>query len=393
MNDRFCGSPLFLSPPVVQRASEDGFTVSIEVSRLCMGRIEWGFEADALTHTAVSVHGGLIDAHESCLVIPVRFEAPMAVGQPVFYRVVAESLDYASAYEIDRGDSIASAVRRLKLPHRDQQSLSLTVINDTHENPETLTRLARRIEELDPDLLVWNGDVCRHFNAGDNPAALLLRPGAVGTEPSDGGWASTRPLLYVPGNHDVRGEHARLRPSILAPGPHANLAYNTALRIGPLAMITLDSGEDKPDRHPVFSGTAAYEPYREQQAEWLATQLKRPEITEAPFRIAFSHIPLRGAPGQNDGSIIEGHARYSGQGARLWLPPLTAAAFQAVISGHMHEWRCDEPTGECPITQIVGGGPGPADATVMVMEVEPTRLSVRLENLDGETLATAAWTC
>ncbi|MFT5241859.1 MAG: hypothetical protein ACI9X0_002847, partial [Kiritimatiellia bacterium] len=299
----------FLSPPVVQQASADGFTVSIEVSRLCMGRIEWGVASGGLSHTAVSVHGGLVDAHDRCLIIPVTFAAPLDVDQPVFYRVVAESLDYASAYEVGRGKSVTTSVRRLKLPHREQAALSLAVINDTHEDSAIVAALAGRIDALQPDMLVWNGDVCRDFPADANPAELLLRPGADATALSDGGWASTRPLVYVAGNHDVRGEGARRRPLFLASGPHAGLPYNTAARIGPLALICLDAGEDKPDRHPVFSGTAAYEPYRELQAAWLTAQLARPEISQSPFKLAFSHIPLRGLADENDGTSLEGHAR------------------------------------------------------------------------------------
>ena len=195
---------IFLSPPVVQHAGEHGFAVSIAVSRLCSGRVEWGFAEDELTNTAVSSHGGLLDAHDQCLVIPVSFTAPVEAGQSVFYRVVAESLDYASPYEIARGAPVSTTVRRLKLPHGDQTSLSLVVVNDTHENSETLLALSRRVEELDPDLLVWNGDVCFDFYAGHDPVALFLQPGADETEPSGGGWASTRSLLYVSGNHDAR---------------------------------------------------------------------------------------------------------------------------------------------------------------------------------------------
>ena len=381
----------FLSPPVVQQASADGFTVSIEVNRLCLGRIEWGVEPDGLVHTAISAHGGLVDAHDRCLMIPVMFSAPLDVGQPVFYRVVAESLDYATAYEVGRGKSVATSVRRLQLPHSEQAALSLAVINDTHEDSVTVEALARRIDALQPDMLIWNGDVCRDFSAGSNPAALVLRPGADASVPSDGGWASTRPLVYVPGNHDVRGEGARLRPQFLASGPHAGLPYSTAARIGPLALIGLDAGEDKPDHHPVFAGTAAYEPYRERQAEWLRAQLARPEMSQAPFKLAFSHIPLRGLPGQNDGTSLEGYARFSGHGARLWLPQLSAAGFQAIVSGHTHEWRYDKPTAEQPITQVVGGGPKHDSATLIFIEATTEKLTIQTQDLEGATLGSETW--
>ena len=385
------GTALFLSPPVVQHASPHGFTVSIEVNQLCMGSIEWGFVENQLVHSAVAVRGGLTHAHHRCLVISLTFDEPLDVGQNIYYRVVGESLAYANAYEITKGTPFYTAVRKIQMPNEDQESVTLAVINDTHNRPRTVPPLAKLVEEVDPDILIWNGDVCGEFNEGDNPHGILLRPGADGATPSCGGWASSRPLLYVPGNHDVRGLRARELPAIFPSGPNPQLPYNTTLRFGPVALIGMDTGEDKPDDHPVFGGTAAFEPHRERQADWLTTQLARPEITSAPFKIAFCHIPLRGLPGEDDGTQLEGSARFSGQGAELWLPQLKTAGFHAIISGHTHQWRYDKPTDEHPITQVVGGGPSPDQATLIVIQASETELTISTRNLAGETLGSKTW--
>src|SRR5690606_5327124 len=136
-----------------------------------------------------------------------------------------------------------------------------------------------------------------------------------------------------------------------------DLPYNFAIRLGPIALVGLDTGEDKPDAHPVFAGTAAFEPYRELQAAWLKSAVQRPEIAEAPIRIAVCHIPLRGGRGENDGTTLEGFASYSGFGAELWMPTLVQARFAAVISGHTHRHRIDDATESDPVMQVVGGGP------------------------------------
>lgn len=384
--------PLFLSPPVVQHAGRDGFTISIEVSRLCTGRVEWGHAAGELTLSAVAATGGLIDAHDRCLVIPVRFADPARPGQTIFYRVVGGPLDYANAYDLTRGPDVGTAVQELKLPDADREAGMIAIVNDTHDKADNVKALAARIDDLDPDVLVWNGDVCDRFEHDSDPVEVLLRPGATGPEPSDGGWASTRPLLYVRGNHELRGPKARDVPRILAPGPDAGLPYNSALRVGPLAVVTLDTGEDKPDHHPVFGGTAAYEPYRERQAEWLAEQFARPAIADARFKVVCCHIPLRGLPGQDDGSTLEDYARFSGHGAGLWLPQLIRAGARAVISGHTHVRRCDKPTAEVPIAQVVGGGWKPDSATVIVVRADSARLSIRTEDVGGNVLAEEAWT-
>lgn len=173
------------------------------------------------------------------------------------------------------------------------------------------------------------------------------------------------------------------------------MPYCQALRLGPLALITLDTGEDKPDHHPVFAGTAAYEPYRQQQANWLKEAVMRPEIQSAPFKIAACHIPLRGLSGQPDGTTLDDFARFSGFGAKLWLPTLISAGFKAILSGHTHRQRVDLPTSEIPIHQFVGGGPAPDSSTLTVIDSEgqglESRMTIQVFNLKGEVLHKYRW--
>ena len=222
------------------------------------------------------------------------------------------------------------------------------------------------------------------FDAQDDPLQIVLNPAA---DPSQG-WASTRPLLFVPGNHDVRGQRARELSAGLGSWPgQTELPYNFALRLGPIALVGLDTGEDKPDAHPVFAGTAAYEPYRELQAAWLKSAARKPEIAGAPLRIAVCHIPLRGRPGDNDGTTLEGYAAYSGMGARLWLPILREAGFAAVISGHTHQHRIDDASDTEPVMQVVGGGPQPGRATLTIVQADRHKAELRVEDLAGKTIS------
>jgi acid phosphatase type 7 len=379
--------PLVSSPPVVQHLDERGFTVSIRVGALATGRVEWGLAADKLDRVAVTASHGLVEADDEVLVIPVPFAPPLPAGSTVFYRVVVQPLAYASAYKLTRGEERVTGTRALRVPDPAASSVRFAVVNDTHENAATIDPLARRLEELKPELLVWNGDTCNDFDAKDDPVAILLGPGATAGEPGAGGWASTRPLLFTCGNHDVRGQRAREVTDILAPGPVPGLPWNFALRRGPVALIGLDTGEDKPDAHPVFAGTAAYEPYRERQAEWLRGILRAPEIAGAPFKVVCCHIPLRGQPDDNPGDTLNGYAGYSGFGRRLWMPLLREAKVTLVISGHTHDWRVDDATADDPVPQWVGGGPKPEAATLAWFEAAAGKLTVRLENLAGKVLA------
>lgn len=382
---------LLASPPVVQHRSESGFSVAFAVSGLATGWVEWDTLAedqrerpDQLRHKAIASHHGLVGADDRVLSVQVDL-ADVPPGTGIFYRVVAQPLAYANAYSLERGEPQAGPIRRLKPWNPNAEAVTIAVVNDTHENAETLARLAERIEAIDPDLLVWNGDTCNDFDDGDNLEAILLGPGA-GPDGHDGGWAATRPLLFVNGNHDIRGRHARRLPTCLLPIPGAALPYSHALRLGPLTLVGLDTGEDKPDHHPAFAGTAAYQPYKQLQGRWLNEAiLTEPRFTQAPWRLALCHIPLRGREGDNDGRRLDGSASYSGDGAEWWLPQLAEAGFHAVISGHTHRWRVDEAADGRPM-QIVGGGPQPQSAALILVQARADRLDLRVEDLGGQAL-------
>ncbi|QEG39879.1 metallophosphoesterase family protein [Roseimaritima ulvae] len=383
---------LIRSPPVVQNPRADSFGVSIAVGGLSTAWIEYGFTVDQLTHTAVASHHGLISADDRVLHVRVQHPDPLPSDRPIFYRVVVQPLSYKNAYSLTRGEPQATDTYALRLPNPTTDRVRIVSINDTHENLETILALHTEIEKLDPDLLIWNGDSCNDFDDSDSPEQILLNPAKDLTK----SWAGTRPLVFSNGNHDVRGSRAReVIKSFVGCPESTELPYNQALRCGPVALLTLDTGEDKPDHHPVFAGTASYQPYRQRQARWLQETIQRPEVQDAPFNIAACHIPLRGLPGHNDGTTLDGYAYYSGFGAKLWLPLLQQANCRAILSGHMHRDRLDPATPEMPIPQFVGGGPAPASATLTIIDAEQTAakqsMDIRIVDLKGNVLHQQQW--
>ncbi|MBT3198924.1 MAG: metallophosphoesterase [Phycisphaerales bacterium] len=384
------GKFAFTSPPVVQTPLPDSISISWTTGALANCWVEWGYDRK-LAFRAKAAHHGLIEFSE-------RFHSIRIRGikkKRIFYRIAAQELKYGGAYRIRTGETIYSDVFSTGLADPDAEKISLTITNDTHAKNALLDPLIARINALAPDFHVCNGDICDSFNSEEQLARICLTPGSKPLS----GWASDRPLLYVPGNHDVRGRHAGAVVKAMSPWPldpsdppalnrsaHIAGRYCFALRHGPLALIGLDTGEDKPDRHPAFAGLADYEDYRRAQTQWLKTALKRPEIKSAPFLIAACHIPLRGLKGQNDGQTLKGYASYSGHGQTEWLKPLADAKCRMIISGHTHRPRIQKPDDDCPIYQVIGGGSRASSATLVRLQADNAKLQLTIEDLQAKQI-------
>ena len=76
----------------------------------------------------------------------------------------------------------------------------------------------------------------------------------------------TKPVIYVRGNHETRGDYANDLPTALG----LDVLYYTA-DMGPYSFIVLDSGEDKEDSHSEYGGLTDYGSYRAEMIEWLKT--------------------------------------------------------------------------------------------------------------------------
>ena len=224
-----------------------------------------------------------------------------------------------------------------------------------------------------------------------------------------------KPLLFVPGNHDFRGEWSRNLPLCLATWdytppepeqiaqfirtlidpsmqPELSRGRNFVVRNGPLALIGLDTGEDKPDNRSEWAGLANFEPYRERQRDWLERVLKSPTVALAPFVVAFCHIPIFDSnPNANGGNLPTGYASYQKQAGDLWGPLLMQHGVQVVIAAHTHRHRYDAPMENRTWAQIVGGGPSLDGATVIRGKAEGDKLEI-VVNLANQNTELGRWT-
>lgn len=351
-----------LGAPVVQCASGTSVSVAWGVNDTSTGWVEYG-ETEALGQVARPDGQGLhpLDA----VVHKVRIDG-LRPATRYFYRTVSVPIAFLGAYDIRRGRPFESAVHSFTTADDGAGTrVRFAVINDTHEQPETLKALFSRLGDAPSDLLFWNGDMFNDIGTERQLAEQLLYP-------ADMAYAARTPVYFARGNHDVRGAEARSLGRFVE-APHGRYFYS--LRQGPVAFLVLDTGEDKADDHPVYAGLGDFDAYRASQADWLARELQVEHVRSAPFRVVIAHIPLYSTrPTQPHGGA-DARAR--------WHDHLVKGRVDLLITGHTHRHAYLEPDATRPFGQLTGGGPQPAGATLIRAEADAQVLRVVMEKLDG----------
>ncbi len=355
-------APLVRTPLVIMAPRSDGFEAVWAVSRLARGHLEWQ-GPDGVPHTEARDAFGFVPQSDGVLRVRVEGLRP-----GVTYRVRSHTV------AADDGEAVTSPWKTVRTLDARAATTRFVVWNDTHQNDESL----RALHAVTPaaDFLLWNGDTCNDWRSEDLLVPVLLHPG--GCDITDG-----RPLLLSFGNHDVRGPHAFRLPEVIAtPGGRPFYAF----RSGPVAVICLHTGEDKPDSHPGFQGRVAFDALRAEQAVWLAETIQRPEMHDAPYRVVFCHIPLRWIDERPQDYANRGYDRHSGRSRALWHDALVAWKAQLILSGHTHQPAWLPPTDAFPYGQLIGGGPQPGRATWIEANASATELRFEMRDLQGQSV-------
>ncbi|MFC0672831.1 metallophosphoesterase family protein [Brachybacterium hainanense] len=360
--------PLTASPPVVMAPREDGFEVVWAVRERALGQVEI-VPADA-------------PGAEPLLIGEDRYGF-VPQGAEVL-RVRVEGLEPGRLHLLRTRTRAAVDGRCETSPWREVRTLDpaadtarFVQWNDTHQHPDTLALLDERSPRA--DVLFWNGDVCNNWTDPAQLVPTILSP--AGRDITAG-----RPLAFSWGNHDVRGPFAHRLPEVVAT-PQDQPYY--ALRIGPLAVIVLSTGEDKPDSHPSFEGRAAFAASRARQARWLSRQIREPGFADAPYRLVVCHMPLRWLVEEELGEEDYATGRwdeFSRASRELWHEHLVAWGAQVVLSGHTHVPALVDPAPGFPYAQVTGGGNTPEEATCIEGDAGPGQLRIAVRDLEGTVL-------
>ena len=357
------GVPLVVGAPCLQAPGETTMGVSWAVSGLAKGVVEYADNPDFRDAKTVKGGGyGLVPIDVSALQVRLTGLKP---ATKYWYRTVTTPFtDYKNIYDAKLGEPIVSSAHSFTTLGAGAAA-HFCMISDTHAKWQSFQMIVSKVKELAPSAVVWNGDATNTTQKKSTAVEIFLDPPVDARD-----WSADVPVLFESGNHDFRGSWISKKEEVVLPrdpserrGDQWDLKWNFALRLGEMALIGMDTGEDKPDAHPKWFGLANFEAYRKAQAKWLDEQFARPEIASAKFKVVFCHIPLFADPASadyaHDGVKIdpEDFAYWSRECADLWGPALKRAGVQLVVCGHKHRFRFDPPTADRPWAQVVGGGP------------------------------------
>ena len=358
---------LIASAPVLQNAAETSVGVSFAVSADASGWVEYSTSPDLKDAVkAFSGEHGMMTVDDKVALIRITGLKP---ATKYYYRIGADRIEFKGGYAMKNlGPEIDPKIHSFTTLGAAAKG-AFCVINDTHNQKGAIKLALGKLAELKPTVVVWNGDASNTSETIEDAMDIFIR-----THEDFPEYAADTPYMFLNGNHDFRGRFNRRLGDLMMfrelaerKAEYAELGRNFVQRLGDIALIGLDTGEDKLDTNPLFAGIFKMQPYREKQARWLAEVIETPAVKTAKFKVVFCHIPLFDSnPKANPGDVAPAdaapqythdYAIWQRTCANLWSPSFKKAGVQLVIAAHQHCFRYDAPTADRPWAQIVGGGP------------------------------------
>ena len=244
-------------------------------------------------------------------------------GAELYYRVCGQDLtDDSNARNPRFGDIYEGQWQRVRTFDPEAETCRFSVFNDIHNQVDEYSALAAQVDSAATDFLFLNGDI---VSAGNYVADTLVR---YELEPL-GTLAAGLPVLFACGNHEGRGNNPQLVADIFPNEDPAPFYYT--FRQGPVAFIVADGGETGHSRSILYSGSAVYEDYINEQIRWARQAMQEPLFADAPVKICLIHVPMIDHPDKNDYLL------------QRWLnvhfvPLLDEAGIDLMISADLHEF-------------------------------------------------------
>jgi len=243
----------------------------------------------------------------------------LAPGKRYSYEAIATRVVKLKPYWPDKGLSTSSPAVAFTTFSPQQETISFSVVTDTHEDTARIVRLMKMVDWANTDALLHLGDAFHWLDSEEQLWSKWLRPTVAAQGPG-------KPLLFARGNHELRGPFARELAGYV-PTPEGKYYYSRAM--GPVHLLVLDTAEDKPDDTNVYARLNRTVPYRESELAWLSEQVGGDKhFASAPFRVVAMH---------------QGDWGWLPDNGAAWTALANQAGIDLVIAGHDHAFSYQPP--------------------------------------------------
>lgn len=344
--------------PYLQNPAGDAVSVMFQTRTIVHAWVEYGTDTLRMQR-AQMMYGGQTVCHD--IEHKVRLEG-LEAGKKYYYRICAREILHYAAYNKVFGDTLRTEFYSFCLPPEDKKNFTAIILNDLHQNEETISRFSQVAAGIPHDFVVFNGDCLTEPSSREDAVRMLHQLASAFR-------AEEVPAYFIRGNHEIRHFYSAGLPSLLdQPGGHTYGAFSW----GDTRFVILDCGEDKPDDHWVYYGLNDFTQFRQRQLEFLEAESQSHAFKRARRRVLIHHIPLWGNEDKYHPCT------------ELWTPVLRQCKFDIGICGHNHTYRF-LPAGSAsnPFPVCIGGGPRSSQATMMVLEKKGKEMFLRVLNTDG----------
>ena len=345
--------------PYIQNVTEEGAEIFFTTSQRAAAWVEVYADGWEAPRRYCNIDAGLIDAYDTRHAVEI---SGLDAGCSYRYRIVAREMKEFRPYRITYGDSIATQWEKFStLPLKIEKS-RFVVINDGHDNADKVRSLLNLSQLKDANAVIYLGDMISYFENDEAPYKGFID---VSVEL----FARNKPFIAVRGNHETRGNLARRYKEYVG---RPNGRFYNIFYFGNTALIVLDTGEDKPDSHPVYGGINDFDSYRREQALWLQQEIKSKRFRKCTNRIVLMHIP----PFVTGDHGSENHAE--NELVELFTPIFNKAKIDLVLSGHTHRHYSIEPDGKRQFPIVIND-----NRSVMDLTSDKEGIGVTITDIDG----------
>lgn len=351
--------------PYLIDPAENAMTVIWFTNKRCLSWVEYSGEKSFGTFPtwggypkiAKSRHNGLIDANNKRHSIRITDLQP---GAKYRYRIVSKEILQFNPYEVLYGDSVTGDILEFETLDPGKTNFSFGVVTDVHGRGAKLDTLLKTIAVDSIDMMFYTGDILSWIGEEKRIFDGFL-------DVSVKHFAREKPFIFTRGNHETRGPNAR---TLFSYFPHSSGKFYHSFTQGNVYFIVLDSGEDKPDSHPVYAGLVDFDNYRAEQAEWLQNEVAKDNFKKALYKIVISHIPLFSGSKKHGATDI----------TEKWGSILNDADIDLMLSGHHHRYsRIEKTDGKNRFPIIVLG-----QDMIIRADVTDKQQVLTVKNINGE---------